>query len=146
MQLIAPSSVIFKIPSHSSMGFPRFSRYSIVHNNTFDLFMFEYIVYICVDCVFRCGVPFSCCKEEYQDNRHCGYGSRDTSKLTPQERTTKLSVINTIGCVERAKLFVSSKWALIGGVAVGFFVLLLLSMFLANSLREEIMNIKEGHR
>lgn len=92
----------------------------------------------------HCGVPFSCCLAELQLNRQCGYGIRKPEVSLIERR----KVIYTSGCVENGKAWLASNLMLIGGVCIAVFILQLISIFLANKLREEVKEIKEmrGHK
>lgn len=87
----------------------------------------------------HCGVPFSCCRVELQLNTQCGYGIRKPEVTLTERR----KVIYTASCIEQGKAWLARNLVLIGGICIGIFVLQLISIFLANRLREEVKEIKQ---
>ncbi|KXJ17895.1 tetraspanin-33 [Exaiptasia diaphana] len=90
----------------------------------------------------RCGVPFSCCKKDLQENRQCGFGARDP-KLKGLQKINALKAINTFGCVQQGTVWLTNNWALLGGIAIGILVLQLVSVFLASRLSDQIREIRD---
>ncbi|EDO42388.1 predicted protein [Nematostella vectensis] len=81
----------------------------------------------------RCGVPYSCCRKDLQENRQCGYGARSVPTSQAKENG-----IFTEGCVKTGIAWINTNLYLIGGIGVGILILQLATICLAQTLKAQV--------
>ncbi|CAG5132728.1 unnamed protein product [Candidula unifasciata] len=86
--------------------------------------------------VEACGVPYSCCKDDAQEelsNRHCGFEMMKSEH--DFDRGTK---IHTIGCVPAGEKWLETNLIPVAGVAVAVALLQILGICFSQNLRSDI--------
>ncbi|CAH1246777.1 tetraspanin-5-like isoform X1 [Branchiostoma lanceolatum] len=85
-----------------------------------------------------CGVPFSCCKDQGENNvlnTQCGYDVRE-EETNPSARAI---AIYTKGCVPQFEAWLQDNLFVVAGVAIGIALLQILGICFANSLISDIV-------
>jgi len=85
-----------------------------------------------------CGVPWSCCLDRYGENRQCGYGAR-------KDRVNANTKIHTIGCLDMLFELTKTKMQVIGGLAIGCNIPLLIGIYLSHRLTKHINRLIAFH-
>ena len=83
-----------------------------------------------------CGVPWSCCLDMYDKNLQCGLKVR---KKRSKKKMSKS--IHIVGCLDKLFEFIRVNMVLLGGLAIGCNIPLLLGIFLSHRLTKQIKKL-----
>lgn len=88
-----------------------------------------------------CGVPKTCCKtEEDRINSQCGFGVGGMDTIEREKR------IYTTGCLTTAVNWFKNNLITIGIASFGIFLLQIITIWLAITLRDQVAEIKESFK
>ncbi|BFZ17784.1 hypothetical protein BsWGS_20823 [Bradybaena similaris] len=86
--------------------------------------------------VEACGVPYSCCKPDSQEelrNRHCGF-----EMMKVEHDLDRGIKIHTTGCIPAGERWLESNLILVAGIAVALALLQIFGICFAQNLRRDI--------
>ena len=89
--------------------------------------------------ISACGVPTSCCKEEFRINSQCGYGVRSESE------SSRIANVNNVGCIVAIENLFNNELNIFIGCLVALFLVEIVVIVIALWLlvdREKKKNLR----